>query len=766
MLVDLYHESDDAPRFHRVFFFDIEVETSEGLPDIKKAQNKITAISFYDQAADEYYVYILDEEGELTQTRNGNEEIVPFKYEEDLLMAFLQKWEEIRPTIITGWNIDNFDVPYLYRRIVNVLGNRNANRLSEIGEVFWNEHRRRYFIAGVSCLDYLALYRNFTFSDRPSYSLDAISKTELGEGKVEYQGSLNKLIKEDINKFIEYSLQDTVLVYKLDKKMNFIELVLGVCHKGHVPLEDVYYSSRWIEGAMLVYMKKLGFIAPNKNPKNRDLMNGDDRFSGAYVKSPESDKYYWIYDLDFTSLYPSLVISLNISPETKIGKIDGWNSEVHLHDKDRIYSGVISGDNTEMRGTEIDKMMDKYNLAISDNGVLYEQDKKGIIPQILEEWFKDKENYDKLMKQYGKKGDKEKSKYYKQRRTIAKVMLNSVYGVLGLPVFRFYDLDNAEAVTTTGVSLIKFAEKMANYYYNNKIGSIDKDYCIYIDTDSLFLLAEPIIKAIYPDTDTENVEQMSSRILEVVGDIQKYLNKSLDLFAWNFLHLKQHTFDIKQEVIARSGLWVAKKRYAMWITNDSGVSVDEIMFKGVDVVRSSFPQAFRTFMRGMIEDMLKTVPQDEIDEKLIKFKEHIKTVALDEISMPTSVKNITKYGIKDRSGNMKFGKWIKGSPVHVKASISYNEFLVYHNLDKNFAKIGNGEKIKYAYLKTNPLGIDGLAFRGYDDPKEILEYIKQYIDREKIFERILLNKILQFYNALNWVIPSKEQRIMSKYFEF
>lgn len=766
MLVDLYHESDDAPRFHRVFFFDIEVETSEGLPDIKKAQNKITAISFYDQAADEYYVYILDEEGELTQTRNGNEEIVPFKYEEDLLMAFLQKWEEIRPTIITGWNIDNFDVPYLYRRIVNVLGNRNANRLSEIGEVFWNEHRRRYFIAGVSCLDYLALYRNFTFSDRPSYSLDAISKTELGEGKVEYQGSLNKLIKEDINKFIEYSLQDTVLVYKLDKKMNFIELVLGVCHKGHVPLEDVYYSSRWIEGAMLVYMKKLGFIAPNKNPKNRDLMNGDDRFSGAYVKSPESDKYYWIYDLDFTSLYPSLVISLNISPETKIGKIDGWNSEVHLHDKDRIYSGVISGDNTEMRGTEIDKLMDKYNLAISDNGVLYEQDKKGIIPQILEEWFKDKENYDKLMKQYGKKGDKEKSKYYKQRRTIAKVMLNSVYGVLGLPVFRFYDLDNAEAVTTTGVSLIKFAEKMANYYYNNKIGSIDKDYCIYIDTDSLFLLAEPIIKAIYPDTDTENVEQMSSRILEVVGDIQKYLNKSLDLFAWNFLHLKQHTFDIKQEVIARSGLWVAKKRYAMWITNDSGVSVDEIMFKGVDVVRSSFPQAFRTFMRGMIEDMLKTVPQDEIDEKLIKFKEHIKTVALDEISMPTSVKNITKYGIKDRSGNMKFGKWIKGSPVHVKASISYNEFLVYHNLDKNFAKIGNGEKIKYAYLKTNPLGIDGLAFRGYDDPKEILEYIKQYIDREKIFERILLNKILQFYNALNWVIPSKEQRIMSKYFEF
>ena len=521
VLVDLYHDSDDSPKYHRVLFWDIEVEVSEGLPDIQEAQNKITAISFYDQAADEYFVYILDEKEEIKHTRNDNEEIVPFKYEEDLLTAFLQKWEEIRPTIITGWNIDNFDVPYLYHRITNVLGKRNANRLSEIGNVFWNEHRRRYFIAGVSCLDYLALYRNFTYTDQPSYSLDAISKTELGEGKVEYQGSLDKLKKDDINKFIEYSLQDTVLVFKLDKKMNLIELVLGVCHKGHVPLEDVYYSSRWIEGAMLVYMKKLGYISPNKNPKNRELMDGEDKFSGAYVKSPESDLYTWLYDLDFTSLYPSLVISLNISPETKIGKIDGWNSEVHLNDKDRIYGGVISGDKTELRGSELDTMMDKYNLAISDNGVLYRQDQKGIIPQILSEWFKDKDNYDKLMKQYGNKGDMEKSKYYKQRRTIAKVMLNSVYGVLGLPVFRFYDLDNAEAVTTSGVSLIKFAEKMANYYYNDRIGG-DKDYCIYIDTDSLFLLAEPIIKSLYPDMDMNNSEQMADKILEVVSDMQEF----------------------------------------------------------------------------------------------------------------------------------------------------------------------------------------------------------------------------------------------------
>lgn len=471
VLVDLYHDSDESSTGHRLLIFDIEVEVTEGLPDIQEVENEITAISCYDSVADEYSVFILDKNGEIERTKFKNEEIIPFDREEDLLLAFLDKWEEINPTIITGWNIDFFDVPYLYRRIGKVLGESNANRLSPIGIVYFNQNRARFFIAGVSSLDYYMLYRKFTFNDQPSYTLDFISKTELGEGKVEYEGSLDQLRKENINKFIDYSLQDTMLVNKLDKKMNFIELVVGICHKGHVPYEQVYFSSRWIEGAILVYLKKFNLVAPNKDPKGRDLMRNSEgeTFSGAYVKNPKPGKYGWIYDLDFTSLYPSIVMTLNISPETKIGKIDGWNAEDFLNNKNRDYKGWIGDETGTIPGEQLDNVMKTYDYAISANGVLYRKDKKGIIPQILEEWFKDKDNYDKLMKQYGKKGDNDQAEYYKQRRTISKVMLNSVYGVLGLPIFRFYDLDNAAAVTTTGVKLIKYAEKMGNYYYNNII---------------------------------------------------------------------------------------------------------------------------------------------------------------------------------------------------------------------------------------------------------------------------------------------------------
>jgi DNA polymerase elongation subunit (family B) len=474
VLVDKYGDSDDISKNHRILFFDIEVEVTEGLPDVtkafnkitSKAFNKITSISFYDQATDEYYVYVLDEENIIEQMRHKNEETIPFSNEEDLLSAFINKWSEIAPTIITGWNIDGFDVPYLYTRLKRILGDYEAKRLSPLGIVKYYERRGRYFIAGVSSLDYLAMYKKFTYTNLPSYTLDAVARHELSKGKIKYDGSLDQLKKDDPEKFVEYSFVDTKLVVGIDQKMNFIDLVQGIAHKGHVPYEDVFFSSRWIEGAMLTYMGRHNLVAPNKNPENRKYMHSEDKFSGAYVKNPQVGRHEWLYDLDFTSLYPSIVMTLNISPETKVGKIDGWNAERHLNNKNWKYEGKFLGDDIQVTGEELAKILKEKGLAISANGVMYRVDKKGIIPQILEEWFKEKENFDKLQTQYGNKGDKEKEKYYGQRRTIAKVMLNSVYGVLGLPIFRFYDLDNAAAVTTTGVSLIKYTEKMGNYYYN------------------------------------------------------------------------------------------------------------------------------------------------------------------------------------------------------------------------------------------------------------------------------------------------------------
>lgn len=468
MLVDLYSDSDEVSDGHREVFFDIEVEHEEKYPDIEKADMEITSIALYERTVDEHYVFILDRNDEIEPFEKAGVVVVPFLHEADLLESFLDKWQEMNPSIVSGWSIDKFDIPYLYRRIRRVLGISSANSLSPIGKVIWNKYRERYFIAGISCLDYISLYKKFSYIQLHSYALDAVARHELKKGKIEYEGDLNKLFRENIKKFIEYNLVDVQLVVELDDKLNFIDLVRGICHKGHVPYEDIFFSSRWIEGAMLTFMKRKNLVAPNRNAENKDEEH--EKFSGAYVKSPDAAKFRWIFDLDFTSLYPSIMTTLNISPETKVGKVLNWNAHDWVKNSIKEFEVEILGEKETMTPEKLKTLMDEANLSVSAIGVLYKEGEKGIVPQILDEWFKDKDRFDKLSTEWEIKGNEEKAKYYEDRRTIAKVMLNSIYGVMGLNKFRFYDKDNAESITTTGQLLIKFAEKMTNHYYSKIIG--------------------------------------------------------------------------------------------------------------------------------------------------------------------------------------------------------------------------------------------------------------------------------------------------------
>jgi DNA polymerase elongation subunit (family B) len=218
------------------------------------------------------------------------------------------------------------------------MGDDASRRLSPISDVYFSKYRQRYFLAGVSCLDYLMLYKKFTYSEEPTYRLDAISQKELGEGKIEYAGSLDDLYHNDRRKYVEYNLMDVELVVKLDKKLQFIELTRGICHIGHVPYEDIVFSSRYLEGAILTYLKDKKLVAPNK-PRNAysDNRTDEDKFIGAYVKEPEPGKYDWIFDLDLTSLYPSIIMSLNLSPETKLVKIGNWSADAFVKNKEHKY---------------------------------------------------------------------------------------------------------------------------------------------------------------------------------------------------------------------------------------------------------------------------------------------------------------------------------------------------------------------------------------------------------------------------------------------
>ena len=763
ILLDRYEDSDEPSKEHKELFFDIEVEVTDGFPEPSKANNKVTSIAMYTKYDEKYRVYVL---GEGQDNIKDEVDIRFYSTESQLLQEFLKYWIDVKPTVVTGWNTNGFDIPYLYNRLSKVLGEEFANALSPIQIVKYNPNKKMYRIAGVSSLDYLDLYRKFTYTQQSSYRLDHIGTIEVGLGKVEYEGTLDDLYKNDIDKFIEYNLNDVEIVKALDQKFKLLDLARAVSHLGRIPYEEVYFSSRYIEGGMLVYLRSLSLVAPSKGA-DVTYDGSEGRFAGAYVKAPIPGRYDWVFDLDLTSMYPSIIMSLNMSPETKIGKINGWDAEEFIKGIDKHYT-VNKGKKVIRTFTsgELKDFFNKNNVSISSNGVLYDLSKKGVIPAILEKWFNERVEYRKLAKKYGQEGNDELHGYFDRRQLVQKILLNSLYGVLGLTVFRFYDIDNAEGTTTTGQKLIQFTEKIANSYYN-KILKDDKDYCIYTDTDSVFYSALPLVKNRIPNADVTDDKFMTEQILDIASEVQDYINKSYDYFSNNFLNIRSnHRFEIKQELIAKSAFWVTKKRYGQWIINDAGLEVEKLDVKGLDIVRSSFPPAFRDFMTKVLKAILAKVPKEKIDEFILNFKKNLENEELDKIALPTGVKGMTKYVDKSKGGfdsKTMFTSMKKGSPVHTKASVIYNDLLK-HFKTTNHEPISNGNKVRWVYLKTNPYNIDGIAYKGYDDPQQIIDFINKYVDRDKLFDKALSKKIKMFYDAMSWDMPVDKKNTIEKFF--
>ena len=675
-LIDEYGDSDEVSTGHTIMTFDIEVEMNSGLPDIETASNAITSIAGHDSVTNDYFVYVVNQGEKIDKTIKGAK-VESFDTEEGLLSAFMTKWREINPTIVTGWNIDYFDVTYLYNRYKLLFGQQFANQLSPIGKVSYNKYRSRYIIGGVSCLDYLALYKCYNFTELPNYRLDTVATIELGRGKIEYEGNLDQLFRDDIEKFIEYNLVDVELVVDLDKKLQFIDLARAICHTGHVFYEDFLFSSKWLEGAILTFLRRSGRVAPNKprrKPRNEDGSDGEGKFTGAYVKEPKPGLYKWVYDLDLTSLYPSIIMSINISPETKIGKLKGYSAEQHMKGNLETYSIIDDSGNEfpPLPKEKFLKFIEKNKYSVAANGVLYRTDKVGVIPEILSVWFDKRVEYKNLMKKYGKEGNDEQYKFYGKRQLVQKIMLNSLYGVLGLPSFRFYDVDNAEATTITGQTVIKTTELIANQYYSKVIGKED-DYNVYTDTDSVFYQAAPLVKSRNPELNEDSDEEMIPAILSAAKEVETHINKVYDTMAKRLFNIDSHKFDIKQETIAKGGFWVSKKRYAQWIINDNEVDCDKLDVKGLDVKRSSFPTYFKEVMKTVLLDILRSVDKKEIDTKILDYKKEMEDRPFIDIAKNSAVKGMSKYTTKTQV----LGEFKKGSPAHVKAAITYNQLLAF-----------------------------------------------------------------------------------------
>ena len=764
VLIDAYADSDEVSINHRRAYIDIEVDSVGGYPNIEDPIKEVTAIALLDEVKDTYYCFILDKDAVVQNENKDNTIILPYLNEEDLLVAFLKKWDEVKPTIVSGWNIDGFDFPYLHARLVRVLGEEVANALSPINICYFNKYKNKMTIAGVNALDYLVLYKKYSGKNLTNYRLDTVAKEELKIGKIEYEGSLNDLMKSDIKKFIEYNLHDIILVKKMNDQLQFVELAMSICHVCHVGYEEFGMSSKFLEGALLTYLRRKKLIAPNKKLK-LDVVDRDDDladdvgFEGAYVKDPVPGRYDWVCSADINSLYPSVIMSLNISPETKVGIIKDWDSEKLV----KKSGDKIAFDNEVYTYEDFGKIIVDNNLSVSANGIVYDQSKLGCIPDILKTWFAERVEYKTKMKDASTRKDKEQYVFWKRRQHVQKILLNSLYGVLGLSIFRFYDLDNAAAVTLTGQEIIKTSAKYVNGKFNKRCGTKDKDYVIYIDTDSLYL----DIKSL---ADHEKIEDVKPFAIKTIGTVSDELNDFYKVMMVRMFNSTDNRIKIAADVVAQSAFWVVKKRYAMRkvYNMEESKDVDEIEIKGLDVVRSSYPKKFRDFMKGILTDILQGTPNKIVNAKIVTFKDTMKDFELEDIAKNTSVKFISNTEAKinfDPKHREPFN-FEGGSTAQCKAALAYNDMLNKYELNDT-EPILHGGKIKWVYLKENPFGLSGIAFKDDGkDPKVIMDFIHKYIHRTKIWDAELEGKLTDFYTAMRWDMYSENNATIEQFFSF
>jgi DNA polymerase elongation subunit (family B) len=479
-LIEKYGVDDSIPTSHKEVFFDIEIEMGGALTEdyIKSAPKPVTSIAWYFKQKDQWGILILDEENQLERTKQGNKHIIPVKTEEELLSKFIELIRSIDPDILVGYNSDYFDIPYLYHRILNILGDEWAKMLSPIGVVRdvsqWNKDKYLQ-IAGLECLDYMLMHKKYSWKDEPSYKLDVLGEKYAGLKKIEYEGSLDRLFQEDINKFVEYNFRDVEIMVEWDKKSQYLSLTKNLSHKGKINYSDVYASSKVHDGAISSYLLSQNIIPPSRD-KNPLIKKN---YAGGYLFCPKAGLYQYMFDEDLTSLYPSIIMSLNVGKETYVGRVldlyNDRNNRLGLNDlkrkdeNEKLPVENPQGKQTYMTCGEIIKVIEGNNLAIAANGVMFRTDKKSVLSVVLDTWFNERVKYKKQMKEAYKSGDTQGGELNHLKQYTMKILLNSLYGATALKSFRYGSVILSEAITLSGQRIIQESALCANRHINKVI---------------------------------------------------------------------------------------------------------------------------------------------------------------------------------------------------------------------------------------------------------------------------------------------------------
>jgi DNA polymerase elongation subunit (family B) len=693
---------------------DIETETESGFPNIETANERILLISSQDYATKDITTYSIRD----------------FQSEEAMLKRFIADWVHRCPDVITGWNIGLFDVPYLVHRIRRVLGEDAVKQLSPWRSVRAREIKMNdkvlvtYDIVGVNQLDYLDLYKKFTYNAQESYKLDYICKVELGVGKLDNPfNTFREFYTNDWDRFVEYNRIDVERVSQLEDKMKLIELELTMAYDAKCNFADVFSAVRIWDCILYNHLWDQNIVV---HP--RDTSRPDRSIVGAYVQDPVPGQYDWVVSFDATSLYPSIIMQYNMSPETLTNTF--------------VQTTV---DNLLDRKIDTSELVD-LDLAMSANGHAFKRDKLGLFPEIVAKLFKDRQDYKKLMIEAQRKYEETKDKRYQNDiskynnfQMARKIQLNSLYGAWANYYFRYFDDRIAEGITMTGQYIIRTVGRALDVYLNKICGTQDVVYSFYSDTDSCYITLDPLVKKYYSDKTNEEIVAILDKICE--EKIAPAINRACGLMS-EYTNAYDNKIVFKREAIATRGIWVAKKRYALNVFNNEGVQYAEPKLKvmGLEIVRSSTPEVIRQTLKDAVK---VAISKDEaaLQEFIKEAKTQYVTLPPEAIAFPRGVNNLAKY-------TSSTDIYSKGTPMHVRGALLFNHYVKQRGLTDRYQQIQEGEKIRFLYLREpNPIKENCIGFVG-NFPQEL--QLTSYVDYDTMWEKSFIEPLNGIIEGLGW----------------